>query len=88
MKLCSEREPRVMGCVDSVFVSCNLRISLSQGCRFHVLRDVSETLRVAGSRCDRLGNCTYSSDPRIRIIPLLGIKRCPLVPGFCNGISK
>ena len=61
-----------MGYVDSVFVSG--RISLSQECHFQVLRDVSETLRGPGSLCSRLGSSTYSSDPRVRIISLLGIR--------------
>lgn len=61
-----------MGYVDSVFVSG--RISLSQECQFQVLRDVSETLRGPGSLCNRLASSAYSSDPRVRIISLLGIR--------------
>lgn len=61
-----------MGYVDSVFVSG--RISLSQDCQFQVLRDVSETLRGPESLCNRLGSSTYSSNPRVRIISLLGIR--------------
>lgn len=61
-----------MGYVDSVFVSG--RISLSQDCQFQVLRDVSETLRGPENLCNRLGSSTYSSNPRVRIISLLGIR--------------
>lgn len=55
-------------------------VSFSERC----LRD----LRAAGSLRDMLGSCTSSLGPRNRIIPLLGIKRGLLVPGFCVGIYK
>lgn len=45
-------------------------------------------LRVAGSLRDMLGSCISSLGSRNRIIPLLGIKRYLLVPGFCIGIYK
>lgn len=50
---------------------------------------VERHLRAAGSLCNRLGCSISSLDPRIRIIPLLGIIRCHLAPGVvCVGTGK